>query len=372
MGIVFFCQSCGARFEVDSRMAGKRGRCKKCGQMMSIPKAESLASMMAMPALVGAGAGAGAGVVREIHPASEAPGVEKWLGGAASNVGLAPLTVDQIRSPFGKQQTAKRKAADDDLGDGLPYAVEQFDKGDKRGRATKPVSGVKMAYRKELNSVLKILRMINEAAYLVSVPFLMILLLGILTRSHSMEVFGATVVVLLNIGRVVTGIVNLAVVPFRESPLQGILFLIPPFTFIYLSQHWNKLKKPAMRVVGPLLTILAVVAAFSFIPSISGKTKATGSVVDRLKAGASTLKSDIKGQIKEAESLDLQSLQQKAEAGLKSIGDRAKAQSKGDGDPAPEAAEPKSDDAPRGFLRNVEKKINDALDSTGGKSIDKP
>jgi hypothetical protein len=26
MGIVFFCQSCGARFEVNPQMAGKRGQ----------------------------------------------------------------------------------------------------------------------------------------------------------------------------------------------------------------------------------------------------------------------------------------------------------------------------------------------------------
>ena len=51
MNIVFFCQSCGARFEVDPRMAGKKGHCKKCGQYMSIPRAEEIASMAAMPAL---------------------------------------------------------------------------------------------------------------------------------------------------------------------------------------------------------------------------------------------------------------------------------------------------------------------------------
>ena len=367
MGIVFFCQSCGARFEVDSKMAGKRGRCKKCGQMMAIPKAEALASMIGMPALVGAGAGAGGATGAQA--VGEGPGVEKWLGGASRNVGLAPRTIDQIRSPFGKQQVSKRKAADDDLGDGLPYLMEQPVK-DNRGRVSKPVSGAKMLYRKELTVVLKILRMINEAAYLASVPFLMVLLLGILTKNHAMAVFGATIVVLLNIGRVVTGFANLVIVPFRESPTQGVLFLIPPFTFMYLHQHWNKVKKPTMRVLGPALTILAVVAAFAFIPSLSGKAKAGGSVVDRLKAGAKTLEGDIKGEMREAEALDLKSLQDKAKAGLKSIGDKARAESKGD--PAPEAPEPKSDEAPRGILKRVEKKINDALDSTGGKSIDKP
>ena len=57
MGIVFFCQSCGARFEVPDRMAGKKGRCKKCGQYMPVPKAEQLASMAAMPALAWPAAG---------------------------------------------------------------------------------------------------------------------------------------------------------------------------------------------------------------------------------------------------------------------------------------------------------------------------
>ena len=61
MNIVFFCQSCGSRFEVDPRAAGKQGRCKKCGQRMTVPKAEEIASMAAMPALAVAGAGAGAG-----------------------------------------------------------------------------------------------------------------------------------------------------------------------------------------------------------------------------------------------------------------------------------------------------------------------
>ena len=38
MSIVFFCQSCGSRFNVDPRMAGKQGRCKKCGEQMTVPQ----------------------------------------------------------------------------------------------------------------------------------------------------------------------------------------------------------------------------------------------------------------------------------------------------------------------------------------------
>ena len=59
MGIVFFCQSCGARFEVDPRMAGMKGHCKKCGQYMAIPRAQEIASMAAMPALASGSARGG-------------------------------------------------------------------------------------------------------------------------------------------------------------------------------------------------------------------------------------------------------------------------------------------------------------------------
>lgn len=35
--IAFACNSCGKQYEVDSSRAGKRGRCKGCGQMMTVP-----------------------------------------------------------------------------------------------------------------------------------------------------------------------------------------------------------------------------------------------------------------------------------------------------------------------------------------------
>ena len=44
MPIVFFCQSCGSRFEVGDGMAGKRGHCRTCDQRMIIPLASEIAS----------------------------------------------------------------------------------------------------------------------------------------------------------------------------------------------------------------------------------------------------------------------------------------------------------------------------------------
>ena len=79
-----------------------------------------------------------------------------------------------------------------------------------------------------------------------------------------MAVLGATAVVLLNIGRLVAGVANLAVVPFRD----GI--------------NWKKMKKPVWRIAEPALTVLLVVLAFTFIPSLSQGRAAGGSITDRV------------------------------------------------------------------------------------------
>ncbi len=70
MGIVFFCQSCGARFEVDARMAGKKGRCKKCGQYDDGAQGRAPRVDESMPALAMAGAGGAAAAVAVPRAAS--------------------------------------------------------------------------------------------------------------------------------------------------------------------------------------------------------------------------------------------------------------------------------------------------------------
>src|SRR5262249_11261623 len=100
MGIVFFCQSCGSRFEVDPRMAGKRGHCKKCGQQMTIPRADEIASMSGMPVL--AMTGVGAGVAADGSGGGEAVGssIGSWLKAGLSNAVLAPITVDRMPAGY--------------------------------------------------------------------------------------------------------------------------------------------------------------------------------------------------------------------------------------------------------------------------------
>lgn len=314
MNIVFFCQSCGARFEVPSSSAGKKGRCKKCSQMMSIPEARELASMVAMPALasVGAGAGAGGG-----SAAVKSGNSLDWLKAASSNVGLAPLTMD--RMPLGPGHRLSKPKYDDDLGDSKPYALAQPVRVGSSRPSGQVASGAKILWRSQLGGVQKLFRKLNEWAYLISVPFLLLIVLGALVNNRSLALFSATIVVLLEIGRIATGVANLAVVPFREGIFQGIMFLIPPLTFFYLSSHWKKLKKPTMRIVGPIATVTLIVLAFTFIPRLrqDGKMPSAENLQGQLRESVTSLKGEMSAEVKKAKSTDLESLGKQAEEKLR-------------------------------------------------------
>ena len=66
-----------------------------------------------------------------------------------------------------------------------------------------------------------------------------------------MALFGAAVVVVLNITRLISGVFNLAVIPFRDG------------------LNWKRLKKPIRRLIEPAITIGLVGLAFAFIPWLS-------------------------------------------------------------------------------------------------------
>jgi hypothetical protein len=324
MNIVFFCQSCGARFEVPSTSAGKKGRCKSCGQMMTVPKAQELASMVALPALSPAAVGAGvAPKLAPMKPAAQGAGGGKslaWLAAANSNVALAPLSVDSM--PIGGGHRPGKPKYDEDLGDSKPYQLAQPLVKAARGPSSHAASGAKMLWRRELGVVQKLFRKVNETAYLISVPFLLLILLGAIISQRQLALAGATAVVLLEIARIVSGIANLAIVPFRDGIFQGIMFLIPPLTFFYLSSHWKQMKKPTMRIVGPIVTIAAVFLAFTLVPTLrkDHKMVSVKGLKNEIGNEARQLKGEMIGEVNKAKSLDVDSLGKQAE---KTISDAA-------------------------------------------------
>jgi hypothetical protein len=240
-----------------------------------------------------------------------------WLEAVQSQVALAPISVDQMRS------LRARPSPIDEPSIPGPYKLATAPSLPAlRASRGKAAGAVTRGYRQGMGQIQKLFRWLNQSAYLVSVPFIVCLLLGLVLRNHSLMVLGATAVVLLNLGRIVAGVANLAVIPFRDSPIQGVFFLIPPLTFIYLSQNWHKVKKPVQRIVGPIVTIALVAAAFVVEPYLRGEGKPKGSIEEQAQAGLGAVKQGVQEGISEAEKLNVPELQKiapKAEAALKSL-----------------------------------------------------
>jgi membrane protein implicated in regulation of membrane protease activity len=247
-----------------------------------------------------------------------------WIDAVTSQVAMQPLSMDGVRALPKKHLPS---ALDDASVPGGLYAMASAPSLPAvEGSRGKSAGAVTRAYRKELGSVQKLFRWLNESAYLVSVPFLLMILAGIVLKNQPVALLGATGVVLLNIGRVATGLANLVVIPFRESPVQGVLFLIPPLTFLYLWQHWKRVRKPVMRVVGPIATIGLVVLAFSLIPWLRPGGKAEGTVQERLQTGAAELKSGIRGKLEQAPdvNVDVEGLRSRAQDAARSLEERVR------------------------------------------------
>jgi hypothetical protein len=150
----------------------------------------------------------------------------------------------------------------------------------------------------------RVFRKVHSAAYLISVPFLMVLILGAAVKNRQLAILGATAVVLLNIGRLVAGAANLALVPLRD----GI--------------DAKKMKKPLGRVIEPAVTIGLVVLAFTFIPWLSRGGAAKAGIAGQIQAGARDLSKEIKGEVDRH--VDVNQLGAQAQQNIKVLGDKAK------------------------------------------------
>ena len=90
---------------------------------------------------------------------------------------------------------------------------------------------------------------------------------------------------------------NLVMIPFRESPVQGMLFLIPPLTFFCLAQHWKKMRRAVQRIVVPILTIGLVVMGFVAESWLKGEGRAQGSIENPFEAGVPSLETGMEGEL---------------------------------------------------------------------------
>jgi len=310
MAIHFNCSQCGAPFVVEERLAGRAARCKRCGSRTTIPGIRDAVAAAApggrAVAAVGAGKAAPAVAPGPTKPAAPVIAVARplnWIDAVTSQVALAPIT-EQRLSALRKKPTP----LDDASFSGLYKLGTAPSLPALKGARGRSAGAITRTYRHEMFKIQSLFRWLNQSAYLVSVPFLMILLLGVVTNSQSLLALGATVVVALNIGRLLAGMANLLVIPFRDSPIQGVLFLIPPITFIYLYQNWNKARKPVQRIIGPIGTIGLVILAFLIAPYLHGGEKKKGSIKEQLRSGVGSAEAAINRNLKNAPNLNVDDL----------------------------------------------------------------
>lgn len=277
MGIVFYCRSCGTRFDVDPSKAGKRGRCRVCGQETTIPHPEELTTTAAR-GVVARPAGVPVAMARPAGTpeiGTDPPSIMEWLREGISQVGLAPLSAPAIRP------APVLPPALSESNDSTPYALAEPGPLPS-GRDPGPIGtdGLRRLWRGALQPFQKLFRWLNEGAYIVSVPFLMILLFGAAVKARPLALFGATFVVLLNLGRLVAGVPALVLTILRDGP------------------DLHRLRRPIRRVVDPAATIAVVLLAFTFIPWLSSGRSERGPLADRIERNAAALEGEMKGEVR--------------------------------------------------------------------------
>jgi hypothetical protein len=335
MSIVFTCENCGRRFKVDDRSQGRRGRCSTCRHAMRIPSdgvAEHLDAHASPPA-----SEPGADLPFKLSPPEPHPMAHQVVVPGLSEPAPAH-PVEPRDSKFAPAPAApgmehghgphvQFELLDDDADHGLGVAVSpaiarglaeiaDFEKdrkgyrieGDRSGvfsllrlRQDGPAGWVYSKWRAGVGSVLKVFRWVDTWAYLFSIPFLILMILGIAAENRSSIHTGAVVVVLANYGRFWAHLLAFFIRPFKDGPLQGLGFLFPPYMIYYLSTRWDSMKKILRRIATSCIPILGVVLIYAFDPTANPAVKNVQGVGARLEAGKHQLDKEIASEFEDLE-----------------------------------------------------------------------
>ncbi len=291
--IAFSCRRCATRFKVPDSLAGKKARCRKCGQSLQVPQAPAAVASVAATGLFRMGA-----VQPDQPPSPRATQQESKSHGrsaAPASLRLAPIpSLDDLK-PVAKRE----KLWEDD--DGVEYELEKAVDAPaaKAARQFPQPHGSLFWGRGGIAEILLIgLRKISDYAYLVSIPFLLLMLLAIILKQRELAVIAAVIVILLNIARLGIDGFALITLAFKKGPLQGVLFFIPPFTFYYLSKRGKVMKEALGRFLSPALPIIGVVLLFIFVPWLRGSEDIQEATIrDRLRSDLRTVKENIETEI---------------------------------------------------------------------------
>jgi hypothetical protein len=355
MVVEFTCEHCGKRFQIDERYSGKRGRCSQCGYVMRIPLAR--AAEPARPIATAAELSrveAGEAKLHsepepaapfrlsppEFHPRFGHPAIvnaprEETAERSAPQRTAGPhdsvFAMEHIdpaaHRPHGEHVPARFELLDDEAGAGEALLaspeiergvreLEEFQKNrggyelaGERGMGTwffglgssDPASWLRVKWRSSVGFVLKVLRWVDTWAYLISVPFLMLMIFGIVVQNRAFVHLGAVVVVLANYGRFWADLLAFFVRPYKDGPLHGLAFLFPPYTVHFLVTRWSKMKPIVRRIATSCIPIALVVLVYAFLPFVNPAAKDVKGFVPKVKAGAAEVETEIRSDLEKLE-----------------------------------------------------------------------
>ncbi len=166
---------------------------------------------------------------------------------------------------------------------------------------SKPSGWFYVKWRAAVGSVLKVLRWIDAWAYLISVPFIILMIFGIVVEHRAFVHTGGVVVVLANYGRFWADLIAFFLRPYKDGPLQGVAFLFPPYTVYYLTVHWKHMKPILRRIATSCIPIVLVVLAYAFLPSVNPGISHVKGITAKIEAGKEKLRQDVASDLEKVE-----------------------------------------------------------------------
>lgn len=302
----FDCEKCGKTFHVDDRFAGRKGRCRSCGHVARIAE-----SVHAPPEVSAA--------PFRLSPAEERP----WIGPKPASHHDAPQAEPEHAHPQHERHPHHDfELVDDDDAPVLaqPAAVrglreiEDFQKNPRGygladGRAglrswfardsSRPAGWLYVKWRAIVSMILNTLRFIDDWAYLISVPFLILMLFAIVISNRGLAQFGAVVVVIANYGRFWADLLALYVRPFKDGVIQGVAFLFPPYSLYYMFVHWERVRSTSRRIATSCIPIVLVLLAYAFVPAVNPEAAKLPDVPSKLKSAERELIKDVDTDLEE-------------------------------------------------------------------------
>jgi hypothetical protein len=239
--LVFSCANCGRKYEKEMSLAGKKVRCKGCGQVFEVPRPSRMPSTAAVaPARPAPAKDAPRAVKRSARPVPPAASVLDPYGLDDVPVASAEPVDRQFdeefvvpqRSPGSPARAKPRRKPTSDLNPGIPF----FD----------------------------------GLPWYVYAIVLGILVLGFPLKQASRDLAGYSQLTgfALMLLIMLYGVVGLVAVPFKESLYHGFCcWLMPPFLIGYIFSRWDVMKGSFLTCLGA--AGLAVVVGV-FAPLVNG------------------------------------------------------------------------------------------------------